>query len=111
MTQLRTQAAALNHAESGSANGAQPSLAPSTETADRIAEIEAKLQTEPPTQQLIATAQRAADRVVVSLRAVLGELADAGDFNQLVEELREISKRQQQLRERTRKEQQKSLLE
>ncbi|RIK75584.1 MAG: hypothetical protein DCC68_20955 [Planctomycetota bacterium] len=101
LEQLRTEAAALKE-------GAE---AASKDLADRIAAIEARLQGEPPTEQLVAAAQREADQIVVALRAVLGELADAGDFNQLVEELREIGKRQQQLRERTRKEQQKSLLE
>jgi hypothetical protein len=105
LSQLRSQTAALNQegsaAESNSAR----------DVAARIAAIETKQRAEPPTEQLIAAAQQEADKIAVVLRAVLGELADAGDFNQLVEELREIGKRQQHLRERTRKEQQKSLLE
>jgi hypothetical protein len=106
LSQLQGQLAALNH-ESAAAE----SNSAARDLAARIAAIETKQKAEMPTEQLIAAAQQEADRIAVALRTVLGELADAGDFNQLVEELREIGKRQQQLRERTRKEQQKSLLE
>lgn len=99
--QLRAQVAALKAEEEAAAK----------DLADRITALEARLGGGPPTEQLVAAAEQRADQIAVALRAVLGELADAGDFNQLVEELREIGKRQQQLRERTRKEQQKSLLE
>ncbi|MEX2187761.1 MAG: hypothetical protein WD875_13235 [Pirellulales bacterium] len=117
LAQLRRQLAALNagpNAAAAATNNASPDQ-PTATTAQtivqRIAELATRLANEPPIEQLVGDAQAAADRIVVALRGVLGELADAGDFNQLVDELREISKRQQQLRERTRKEQQKSLLE
>jgi hypothetical protein len=79
--------------------------------AAKIAAAEGRIAAEPPLAALVADAQREADAVVVGLRAVLAKLADAGDYNQLVEELRDLARRQEDLRQRTRKQQKRSLLD